>query len=288
MTVYAPPLRSPPSQTEQIIRSTVTFFVLLLVLGSLLGCGANRSGGAAQLTVMTYNIHHAAGTDGEVDLERIARVIRAASPDFVALQEVDKQTKRVDGADQAADLARLTGMYPAYGRAMSYDGGQYGNAVLSRYPIRSVRVQSLPWTEGEKREPRCAVAATAALPGKAGAIQFISTHLDHTRESTDRLAQAEMINEAWQDAGERTILAGDINCEPGSPPMEALSREWRLVSGTDPAAPTCCGATPKVKIDHVFVKPSSRWRVIEQRVIDEPVASDHRPVVVKLELRPAR
>lgn len=237
---------------------------------------------------MTYNIHHAAGTDGKVDLERIARVIRAAGPDFVALQEVDKQTKRVDGADQAADLARLTGMYPAYGRAMDYDGGQYGNAVLSRHPIKSVRVQSLPWKEDEKREPRCAVAATASLPGKAGAIQFISTHLDHTRASPDRLPQAEMLNEAWQDAGERTILAGDFNSEPGSPPMEALNREWRLVSGTDPAAPTCCGMTPKVKIDHVFVKPSSRWRVIEHRVIDEPVASDHRPVVVKLELRPAR
>ncbi len=225
------------------------------------------------------------GTDKRLDLERIAGVIRACEPDFVALQEVDRGTERSGGIDQPATLAKLTNMHVAFGVAMPYQGGEYGDAVLSRWPITSSRVVALPWREGGRREPRCAVAATANLPGKVGAIEFVSTHLDHTGEPSDRSAQAEAINASWRDAGALTILAGDFNCEVGSAPMNALGRAWTRVSGQDPAAPTCCGTQPKVKIDHVFVKPSPRWRVIDARVIDEPVASDHRPVLVTLGLR---
>lgn len=234
---------------------------------------------------MTYNIHHGAGMDEKIDLKRIAAVIRAEDPDLVALQEVDKGTKRVDGADQPAELARLTNMYVVYGAAMPYQDGKYGDAVLSRWPIHGSRTVALPWTQGGQREPRCAIAAMTSLPDGADRITFISTHWDHTREPSDRLIQAEKVNEVWKDAPAATILAGDFNCAPGSPPMETLAREWTLVSGTDPAEPTCCGNTPKSKIDHVFVKSSDRWRVIEHRVVDEPLASDHRPVVVKLELQ---
>lgn len=261
----------------------------MLFIGSSLGCAGSRNRSPAQLTVLTYNIHHAEGTDKQLDLARIAGVIRASGADFVAMQEVDKGTKRSGGVDQVAELARLTGMHPAYGRAMDYDGGQYGNAVLSRWPITSVRVRALPWTDGDRREPRCAVSATARPPGTGDAIEFISTHLDHTRDSVDRLAQVQAINASWaagaRAASRPVILAGDFNSQPGSAPMNALSDAWRLVSGADPAAPTCCGEKPTVKIDHVFVNPPGRWRVVEQRVLDEPVASDHRPVLVKLELR---
>jgi endonuclease/exonuclease/phosphatase family metal-dependent hydrolase len=256
----------------------------------LLGCAGSKhaaSSSPTQLTVVTYNIHHAEGVDKKLDLARIANVIRACEPDFVALQEVDKGTKRSGGVDQAAELAKLTNMHVVYGAAMPYDGGQYGDAVLSRRPITSSRIVHLPWKQGGRREPRCAVAATTKLPGKGGAggaIEFISTHWDHTRDPADRDAQARATNDAWRDAGVQTILAGDFNCAPGSAPMETLAREWTLVSGTEPEALTGSGAKPRAKIDHVFVKPSDRWRVIESRVVDELVASDHRPVLVKLEL----
>lgn len=257
----------------------------------MLGCAGGKERPVSpsepiRLTVVTYNVHHAEGTDKRLDLERVARVIRSFDADFVALQEVDNGAKRSGGVDQSAELARLTNMHVAYGPSMPFQGGQYGNAVLSRHPITASRVVHLPWKEGGRREPRCAVAARTMLPGKAGVtVEFISTHFDHTREPSDRSAQAEAVNASWKDATLPTILAGDINCEPGSAPMDALGRAWTLVSGTDAAAPTCCGAAPKVKIDHVLVRPSTAWRVIEHRVIDEPVVSDHRPVLVKLELR---
>jgi endonuclease/exonuclease/phosphatase family metal-dependent hydrolase len=233
---------------------------------------------------MTYNIHHGAGMDGRVDLERIAAVIRAAKPDFVALQEVDNGTKRAAGADQANELARLTGMHGTFGAAMPYEAGQYGDAVLSRQPILKSRVVPLPWTKGNQHEPRCAVSARVDVAG-AGMVEFISTHWDHTRDPSDRPAQAEALNAAWHDADASTIVAGDFNCQVGSEALATIGREWTLISGGDPAAPTCCGTTPKVNIDHVFVKSSPRWRVVEHHVVDEAMASDHRPVVVTLELR---
>jgi endonuclease/exonuclease/phosphatase family metal-dependent hydrolase len=81
---------------------------------------------------------------------------------------------------------------------------------------------------------------------------------------------------------EPAILAGDFNCEPGSPPMRELDSVWELAS--DPDQLTCPADQPRLRIDHVLVKPRNAWRVIESKVVNEPVASDHRPVVVRLRL----
>lgn len=74
-----------------------------------------------ELRVLTYNIHHGEGTDGKFDLDRIAKLISAQEPDLVALQEIDVKTARASGVDQAAKLAKLTGMHYAFGRFMKYD-----------------------------------------------------------------------------------------------------------------------------------------------------------------------
>lgn len=92
------------------------------------------------IRVLSYNIHHGAGIDGKLDLERIAGVIKSASPDIVSLQEVDNQTKRSKGVDQAKELARLTNMKFVYGASMSFQGGKYGNTVLTTLPIKASKV----------------------------------------------------------------------------------------------------------------------------------------------------
>ena len=252
-----------------------------LVVLSLTGC-AGQQARPTQLTVLTYNIHHAEGTDKKLDLERIANVIRALEPDLVALQEVDVRTKRTGGVDQAAELARLTKMEHAYGPTMDFQGGEYGNAVLSRLPIRLSSTVQLPHQEGGRREPRAALAATIRRePPDGRDIVFISTHFDHTGEPSDRLAQAKAVNAQLGSSPALSILAGDFNCEPGSAPMVELEKQWTLVSGGSSSYPA---APPSKSIDHVLVRPGNRWKVIESRVIEEPVASDHRPVLVTLEL----
>ena len=110
-------------------------------------------------------------------------------PDLVALQEVDVKTRRTGQVDQPARYADLTGLHVAFGKAMDYDGGQYGNAVLSRWPIRTARSHALPTAEGH--EPRCVLEVTVQ-PDTGPAVTFLSTHLDH-KDGQVRLRQADRI-----------------------------------------------------------------------------------------------
>src|SRR4051812_31865294 len=196
-------------------KAGLALFTLLL----LVGCTPPQ-----QVTVMTYNIHHGAGNDKQLDLPRIASVITATKADLVALQEVDLGTNRTQHVAQAEELARLTGLHYVFGSAMDYDGGKYGDAVLSRFPISSSRIVPLPWTPGDQHEPRAALIATCQLPHDRK-LRFISTHLDHTHEPSDRFLQAEALVASLEDRVGHSpveILAGDFNCEKDSNPIEEI------------------------------------------------------------------
>jgi endonuclease/exonuclease/phosphatase family metal-dependent hydrolase len=232
------------------------------------------------LRILTYNILHGETLKGDFDLDRIARVIRQADPDLVALQEVDFFTNRVHGIDLATELGQRTGMAPVFGMAMPYDGGEYGEAILSRYSFLSTRVHALGAREG--KEPRAALEVNVVL--KSGdTIRFIGTHLDHTRDETDRINQATRLNGLFAGDLRPAILAGDLNATPESRTMEIIFREWTPSSCEN--IPTSPSTNPSRKIDYILFRPARRWRVIETRVIDEKVASDHCPVLSVLELK---
>lgn len=231
---------------------------------------------AQHIKVLSYNIHHGEGTDGNFDLPRIARVIQSVDPDLVAVQEVDVRTRRASGVDQAAELARLTGMHEVFGRTIDHQGGWYGNVLLSRWPVQGFLVQAFPFTPG--REARGALEATIKIPAD---FRIFATHLDVTEK--DRLLAVEWLAKriAELPAGTPMILAGDFNAAPGSRAFKALSEQWT----TDPEIkPTSPAEKPEKQIDFVAFRPRERWRVIETRVLNEPVASDHRPILVTLEL----
>lgn len=257
-------------------RRTCLLSVALLLIGTV-------SAGAAEpvrVRVLTYNIHHGEGTDGKLDLPRIAAVIRQQEPDLVALQEVDVGTRRAQGVDQAAELGRLTGMQAAFGKAMDYGGGQYGEALLSRWPLSDVQVHNLPCTAG--REPRCAAAARVQLGGDGPAVVLAGTHLEHA-DAALRLCQSGKLAPALVAGNSLpAILAGDFNAEPASPPIQVLLRHWTDATADKPEA-TYPADIPTVKIDYVFFRPAERWRVVQTQVVDERIASDHRPLLVVLE-----
>lgn len=243
---------------------------------------AGRSLGGARptppLRVLCYNIHHGEGTDGRIDLPRLAEVIRSASPDLVALQEVDDKTMRTGGVDQTDELRRLTGLHGRFGKQIDYEGGGYGQAILSRFPITDLLVH---WLPGEPdRERRVAVEARIDLDGSE--LSFVGTHLHHVREEF-RVRQAAKLNELFADADRPVILAGDINATPDSEPLALLSREWETASG--PSRGTYPSAEPIKTIDYVLFRPRERFRTASAEVIEEPVASDHRPVLAVLEDR---
>lgn len=237
-----------------------------------------------RVRVLSYNIHHAAGTDGRIDLPRMAQIIRQSEADLVALQEVDVKTKRVDGVDQLAELERLTGLSARFGKAMDYQGGAYGQAILSRWPIESFHVERLPGPA--EVEPRIAVIATVPAEGRRPAIVLAGTHFDHQREAA-RVSQARQLVErlAHAPAG-ASIIAGDLNAIPASRTMEVFGGTWTSATADD--ALTHPATQPNKKIDWVLLPSDSPWRVVDARVLDEPVASDHLPVLVELELRSAQ
>ncbi len=260
-----------------------------VLLAIAIACGSPRSLHAYEpaqpvtLQVLSYNIHHGEGTDGRLDLERISAIIRGAEPDLVALQEVDKNLPRTGTVDQSAELARRTGMHVAFGGNYQFDGGDYGNAVLSQRPIRRRQNYRLPMpTPGE---PRGLLEVEVELDGGEPLV-LLATHLDHRPLDRSRLESAETINKlAAAEPNRLSILAGDLNAVPESEVLKILRAEWHVPEGdsllTSPAK------RPRRQIDYALLRPASRWRVVDVKVLDEPVASDHRPLLVKLEVLPA-
>jgi len=236
--------------------------------------------GGTSLRVLCYNIHHGEGTDGKIDLPRQARVIADAKPDLVALQEVDNRCRRSGKVDQIAELARLTGLHGRFGKQIDFEGGEYGQAVLSRFPLDELTVHWLPGKPD--RERRIAVEARVKVGG--GEVSFVGTHLHHQRGDF-REQQAAKLNELFGKAERPVVLAGDLNAEPDAEPLDVLREKWTVATARRSLL-TYPAVKPAAQIDYVLCRPGKRFRVVEAKVIDETVASDHRPVLAVVELVP--
>jgi len=245
------------------------------------GEGIRYDDSAKVLRVLTFNIYHGATMKGDYDLDYIARVIGDTDPDLVALQEVDFRTRRARGYDLATELGWRLKMASVFGRAMEYDGGEYGEAVLSRHSFLRTRNVPLPFTHS--REPRAALEVVTVLPS-GDTIAFIGTHLDHIADDNDRILQVGHINEEFAGVGYPAILAGDLNAEPGSVPIGILEEIWGSAYDRERPAPTYPSGNPVKKIDYVMFRPAGSWRVISSEVIQDSVASDHCAYFVVMEL----
>ena len=266
-----------------------TFSIALRVLLAILvvsvcagGCAGAKLGSPTRVTVLTYNIYHGEDANGGSNLDAVAGIINSLEPDLVALQEVDNKTARTKGLDLTAELSRRTGLQGVFGKAMDYDGGGYGEAVLSRYPVLETKNNPLP--HSAKAEPRVALEIHIELPGGVK-MTFVGTHLDHQRDQSNRMMQAKRIMELYENYDLPIVLAGDLNAVPDSDPINLLSRQWSCTAQDDPR-PTFPSVKPARKIDYIMYNPKGRWKVVELRVIDEKVASDHCPVYAVLELLP--
>jgi len=239
------------------------------------------SGADLPLRAVSYNIRHGVGMDGKLDLERTADVLRALEPDLVGLQEVDLRVERSGGVNQALELGRKLDMHPAFGSFMDYQGGRYGMAILSRHPIVDVSELRLP----DGNEPRIALITRIRLPA-GETMLVVNVHFDWVEDDAFRFAQASMLADYLRGLEEPYLLLGDFNDLPASRTLELFNgiatearkpRESRLTIPSD---------APTREIDFLFHGPTDTWRIGGARVIDEALASDHRPIVADVRLRP--
>lgn len=242
--------------------------------------------------IVSYNIKRGLGNDGKTDLKRTAAVLKKLKPDFVGLQEVDKDVRRSGKIDQAAKLARELKMNYIFAPFMDYQGGHYGLAVLSRYPIGNVTVVDLP----KGNEPRVALAVEVELPDESK-LMLVNLHFDWVEDDTYRFAQATKLKEYLDRLKIPYILLGDFNDGPESRTVKLFEKRIKgskadkeSKKSNDPVAAkkpaddhhTFSATDPKREIDFIFASPKSHWKFGKVDVIDEPLASDHRPVFAEL------
>ncbi|MCK5940754.1 MAG: endonuclease/exonuclease/phosphatase family protein [Planctomycetes bacterium] len=248
-----------------------------VALLALAGCRSTPHA-VEHLRVAVWNIHHARGLDGRVDVARIADELRAHAPDFVLLQEVDVGVARTGRVDIPAELARSLRMHAAFAENIPYQGGSYGNAILSRWPITARHNRHYRMLrEGEQRG---LISVVVDAPG--GPLAIGCTHLEANRDDAERLQNAP---EILDEIARRDLLAvgGDFNDLPDSPLHAALCGPlvdcWREVSGATGGG-TFPAKRPDKRIDWLL-RPAGAWRTVAARVVST-AASDHSPVVFEL------
>lgn len=257
-----------------------------MATAALLSCAHHRPSPLLQpktpqtLRAMTFNIQSALR-----GLEGIADVINAVEPDIVALQEVDRHTSRANRLDQAAELSKLTGLvHHRHFNATRYHGGDYGVALLSRFPIRSVELTALP--NQELSEPRVVGRAVLDVDGVLTSVYV--THLAHLpiRELL-RIAQAQKIFEVMAEDPNPKLLLGDLNDQPGSLLLflfeQKLTNLFRASGVGEP------GTFPLPLVGNLTLDYAFGCDQVEplHSVVIPTDASDHYPLVADVKLRPA-
>jgi len=261
----------------QIVRIALFVLLTLAILWPASRVDAKRT-----LRVMTYNIHVGVGMDKKLDLQRIADVINAARPDLVGLQEVDRGVKRTEGKDEIAELAALTQMKYAFAPNLDYQGGKYGVAILSRFPIKNTEHRM--FENKREAERRGMLRIEVEIDGKT--LNFVTTHLDYQFED-GRLFETEQMLKFLDAVKGPTIVVADLNDVPTGSAYQLLRTKFDdawVTSGARTDGFSYPADKPLKRIDHILYRLGERIRARKAWVI-ETLASDHIPVMAELEIK---
>jgi len=236
------------------------------------------------IKVMTYNIHHGNPPDkpDSIDVSAIAAIIKQQQPDIVALQEVDVNTKRDGHINEIATIAAKAGYQSFYfAKTIDLEGGQYGIAILSKYPLTRTATHKLPSNGAPGAEPRVLATAIVHLPGNKR-VQFGCTHLDAYHKE-NRLLQIKEIIRLTDKSSDPFIIGGDFNSSENSDVIKLLDQAFTR---------TCHQCLPTFHeeaiddgaIDYLAFRPAGSFKVLSHQVLKTVNASDHYPVVSVLKL----
>ncbi|RZK48482.1 MAG: hypothetical protein EOO99_10120 [Pedobacter sp.] len=275
---------------NRIFKGYFIFWFGLFLFSNPLGLYAQKD-----LKVLTYNIHHANPPHypGLINIDTLARIINREKPDLVALQEVDSGVKRSGNMDQAMLLAHRTGMNYRFFKAINYDGGEYGIAILSRFPILSAKLIKLPQVINAEARVLGYVEVEIA---KKKRLIFANTHLDASSSDANRRVQMKAILDYFKESKYPVILSGDFNDVPRSNTLDAFDSEFERAGEavtSEYFGHTFPQDNPDRTLDYVGWKLPSPVKGIKPfylqlvafSILPEQYASDHLPVLVKYKIK---
>ena len=224
------------------------------------------------LKLMSYNIRNTKGMDNVRNVQRIANVINNEAPDVVAVQELDSMTTRSNQTDVLAEVAERTQMHANYAPVISFQGGKYGIGILSKEQPIAIRTFPLPGREEERM----------LMVAEFKDYFFACTHLSLTEE--DRLASLDIIKNSASTSNKPFFLAGDLNDTPDSKFIKSLQQDFQILTNTK--KPTYPAPEPKETIDYIaaWKENTDNFVNLSTQVVEEPLASDHRPITVTLRM----
>lgn len=248
------------------------FMAILFMLLPLCNIYSQEKGAREDnsLRIMSYNIRNGRGLDNVSNIQRTADVINKVRPNVVAVQEVDSVTGRSGQTDILRVLADKTLMFPVYAPAINYDGGKYGIGMLSKEKPLSYRYLALPGREEER----------ALLIVEFEKYIYCCTHLSLTGE--DRLASLDIIRKEVAKANKPLFIAGDFNAHPDSEVIQEVQKDFVILTNTK--QPTFPADEPTETIDYIaaYAKDTTAFTRLSAYVVNEPAASDHRPIVAEI------
>lgn len=255
---------------SKIISSFILFLVVIL---------ATQPAMAQQLSlrIMSMNIKEG-GKPANFDALAYASCIRKYNPDVVVFQEMDNFTTRNGKKDLLTELAAELGMFPYFGKAFTYATGDFGNAILSKYPFYNARTISSRPTGAS--EMRACSWIDIVMPGKRK-VRVGVTHLDVASDEQVRISMLGTINtQMLTDTGLPTILAGDFNATPDSETLSYARFRWQDIG--EGTGNTISSTNPTKRIDYVMGFPKS-WIRKNYQVVCYPDLSDHCFIVADVE-----
>lgn len=254
---------------------TIYYSLLFVLLSFSISCGNTntRQNETESLTlkIASYNVRNAKGMDNVVNFDRVAKVINNMDAHAVAIQELDSATARSNGLVVLDELAKRTNMFASFNASIAFDGGKYGNGILTKEEPLAKEAVALPGREEER----------SLLIVEMEDFVLCCTHMSLNEE--DRQASIKLIQEHMEKYKSKPVfLAGDLNASPNSEEIKELSQNWILLSDSTQATFPSNG--PTEVIDYIFLKGNKQFdhSVIGTQVVNEPMASDHRPLWVEV------
>lgn len=220
-----------------------------------------------KLKIMTYNMHRGIGKNGRLDLTATAEVIKKSDAAIIALQEVERHSIRTVFQDQIKQLSVNTNMNYAYGKSINVLNGQYGNGLLSKYPIEEYKVYDMP----SDREQRTVLRAVINIGGYRLAVYNVHLGL----KEVERIEQVDFIMKMLETETIDHILMGDMNTKSDKLTLITDSMKDSAKGSKKLQQSTFDEKGVSERIDFIFVSPSIEVTNYDVLISD---ASDHYPV----------